>query len=121
MDKKIFSTVFRRLHLATREHVGVEPLWRIMTIAASVVLVMLFAGGWYLYNWGITEVTVVNQVKPVAVSITEDELNRVEADVSQRNDHYERVLAVAPDVVAIEGNTSTDLSVATTTATTTKK
>lgn len=104
MDKKIFLAVFRRLHLATREHVGVEPIWRIMIIIALAVLVFLIGGGWYLYNWGIAESTVVNQMKPVSIPITEEELNKVQVDVSQRSDHYERVLATAPDVVPISGN-----------------
>lgn len=104
MDKKIFSTVLRRLHLATREHVGVEPIWRIMIVIAFLILVFLIGGGWYLYNWSIAESAVVNQMKPVAIPITEEELNKVQADVNQRSDHYEQVLATAPVVVPISGN-----------------
>lgn len=122
MDKKIFNTVLRRLHLATREHIGVETIWRIMITSAFIVLIVLVGGGWYIYDWGITESSVVNQVKPVNIPISEEELNKVQADVSQRSDHYEQVLASVPDVVPIEGNIvkSPPVNVATTTATTTK-
>jgi hypothetical protein len=129
MDKKIFNSVLRRLHLATREHVGVEAIWKIMMVTAIIVLAFLAGGGWYMYTWGISETPVVNQMKPVSIPITEEELGRVEEDVAQRSEHYERVLAIAPDVVPISGNTiaptiiqvATSTPLATTTATTTKK
>ncbi len=118
MDKKIFSTVLRRLHLATREHVGVDALWRIMIMVTFLLLLVAIGGAWYIYNWGITESIVVNQMKPVSIPITEEELAKVQADVSQRSDHYEQVLQVGPKVVPIEGNTSEPV-LATTTASTT--
>lgn len=125
MDTKIFSTVLRRLHLATREHVGVEPIWRIMITIALILLVVIGGGGWYIYNWSIAESTVVNQIKPVAIPITEEELARVQAEVAQRSDHYERVLAAAPEVVPISGNTGVPVvaqaGTTTPSATTTKK
>lgn len=123
MDKKIFSIVLRRLHLATREHVGVEPIWSIMITVTLILLVVIGGGGWYIYNWSIAESAIVNQMKPVAIPISEEELVRVQTDVAQRSDHYERVLAETPEVVPIEGNKEVkiQIQVATTTATTSKK
>ncbi|HXK37729.1 MAG TPA: hypothetical protein VJ579_01545 [Candidatus Paceibacterota bacterium] len=129
MDKKILSSVLRRMHLATREHVGVEAIWKIMMVTAIIIFAMLMGGGWYIYSWGITENAVINKVKPVSIPITEEELARVEEDVAQRSEHYERVLATAPEVVPISGNIKTPTTIqvatttplATTTATTTKK
>ena len=115
MDKKLFITVLRRLHLATREYVGVEAIWRIMSIATLVLFVLLIGGAWYLFTWASTETLVVNQLKPIMVTITDDELNKVEADVSQRNSHYEAVLSGSPDGAALSGNTVEPTSTATTT------
>ncbi len=120
MDKRFFTSILRKLHLATREHVGVEPIWRIMMTLALLLFITLVLGGWYVYDWSTTETAVVNRVKPVNVTITEDELNKVETDVAQRNDHYESLLQKAPDVVAISGNASEPI-VGTSTATSTKK
>lgn len=123
MDKKIFSAVLRRMHLATREHVGVEAIWKIQIVSALIILGMLVGGGWYVYNWGVSESAVINQVKPIKIPITEEELARVQEDVAQRSEHYERVLATVPDVVPISGNVGVPVAApaATTTGTTTKK